>query len=219
MSSGYCSQDEESDDSAFFTAKSSFFRQPQGQKEAKAADRPHTGFIDVHLRLRRPISEVKEGGTPAGNAEHDGPESRADSDRPGGQVKRVHVSSSTTVREVIQALLGKFSAQNDPCKFTLYRQTHRDGQEVLQKLTQSEHPLRLQQEAEPDGDPKALTFVLRENDKADVEWNAFSVPELHNFLAILEKEEELRVGQVERRYKQYREKLLKVLQEAEGKPG
>jgi len=35
MSSGYCSLDEESDDFTFFTAKTSFFRQPQAKQVAK----------------------------------------------------------------------------------------------------------------------------------------------------------------------------------------
>lgn len=37
MSSGYCSLDEESDDFTFFTAKTSFFRQPQAKPVAKVA--------------------------------------------------------------------------------------------------------------------------------------------------------------------------------------
>ncbi|XP_061113277.1 ras association domain-containing protein 5-like isoform X1 [Conger conger] len=206
MSSGYCSQDEESDDFAFFTAKSSFFQQTHDQQEAKGTDGPYTGVIEVHLKLRRPVSVETVGGVSVLRSE---------------EVKRVHVSSSTTVREVIQGLLGKFSVQNDASKFTLYRQTHRDGQDVLQKLSASEHPLcqRLGAPPEPDPKSKALTFVLRENEVAGVEWQAFSVPELQNFLTILTKEEELRVQQVERRYRQYREKLSQVLQEAQGKLG
>ncbi|XP_064154066.1 ras association domain-containing protein 5-like isoform X2 [Anguilla rostrata] len=209
MSSGYCSQDEESDDFAFFTAKSSFFHQAQ-QQETKGTDGPHNGIIEVHLKLRRPISVETDGGSS---------DSSAVSKLQAEEVKRIHVSSSTTVQEVIQGLLGKFSAQNDPSRFTLYRQTHRDGQDVLQKLSLSEHPLCLRKGAQPEPDSKPLTFELRENDAAGVEWYAFSVPELQNFLTILTKEEELRVRQVERRYKQYREKLCQVLQEAQGKPG
>lgn len=45
------------------------------------------------------------------------------------------------------------------------------------------------------------------------------MPELQNFLAILEKEERERVKQVEQRYVAYKEKLLEALQEVQSKPG
>lgn len=51
------------------------------------------------------------------------------------------------------------------------------------------------------------------------QWHAFSVPELQNFLIILEKEEKERMRQVEQRYAAYREKLLQALCKVEGKPG
>lgn len=43
-------------------------------------------------------------------------------------VKQLHISSLTTTREVIQGLLKKFMVLDNPRKFALYRQTHRDGQ-------------------------------------------------------------------------------------------
>lgn len=45
------------------------------------------------------------------------------------------------------------------------------------------------------------------------------MPELHNFLAILEKEERERVKQVELRYMTYRKKLINALEEVQNKPG
>ncbi|KAJ8370936.1 hypothetical protein SKAU_G00109640 [Synaphobranchus kaupii] len=225
MSSGCGSQDDESDDFAFFTAKSSFYHQTRDQQEAKGTGGPETGYIHVHLKLRRPISVETEGGTSGGSVGLKGSDGSGVSSLQAQEVKLIHVSSCTTVREVIQGLLGTFSAENDACRFTLYRQTHRDGQDVLRKLSLSDHPLSLRQGAEPDtdpdadSDPKPATFVLRENDRAGVEWQAFSVPELQNFLMMLTKEEDLRVKQVERRYRQYREKLGQVLREAQGKPG
>lgn len=47
---------------------------------------------------------------------------------PSDCVKQIHISSVTTTREVIQALLKKYMVLDNPCKFALYRQTHRDGQ-------------------------------------------------------------------------------------------
>lgn len=43
-------------------------------------------------------------------------------------VKQLHIGSLTTTREVIQGLLKKFMVLDNPSKFALYRQTHRDGQ-------------------------------------------------------------------------------------------
>lgn len=47
---------------------------------------------------------------------------------PSDCVKQLHISSRTTTREVIQALLKKFMVLDNPRKFALYRQMHRDGQ-------------------------------------------------------------------------------------------
>lgn len=45
------------------------------------------------------------------------------------------------------------------------------------------------------------------------QWHAFSVPELQNFLVILEKEEAERVRAVEHKYTMYRQKLQRALQQ------
>lgn len=45
------------------------------------------------------------------------------------------------------------------------------------------------------------------------QWHAFSVPELQNFLVILEKEESERVRAVEQKYAMYRQKLQQALQQ------
>lgn len=47
---------------------------------------------------------------------------------PSDCVKQLHISSVTTTREVIQGLLKKFMVLDNPCKFALYKQMHRDGQ-------------------------------------------------------------------------------------------
>ncbi|KAL4622410.1 ras association domain-containing protein 5 isoform X1 [Arapaima gigas] len=173
----------------------------------------YTGFIKVHLKLRRPVTVPGAGP----GAEPEEPERRTSFYLPLDAVKQLHISSSTTVGEVIQGLLKKFMVLDNPRKFALYRQTHRDGQDLFQKLTISEQPLRLRLLAGPD--PECLTFVLKENETGDVEWHAFSVPELQNFLTILEKEERERVKQVQKRYTTYRRRLEEALQKAQGKPG
>lgn len=55
---------------------------------------------------------------------------------PSDCVKQLHISSLTTTREVIQGLLKKFMVLDNPRKFALYRQMHRDGQGAETTLTQ-----------------------------------------------------------------------------------
>lgn len=51
-----------------------------------------------------------------------------------------------------------------------------------------------------------------------LQWEAFSFPELHNFLRILDKEEDEQLQILKRRYAAYREKLENALGEG-WKPG
>ncbi|XP_072521972.1 ras association domain-containing protein 5 isoform X2 [Salminus brasiliensis] len=183
-----------------------------------ADDGTYTGFIKVYLMLRRPITVLSpEGKGPGFNQAADGSDKRTSFYMPSDTVKQLHISSITTVSEVIQGLLKKYAVQDNPQKFALYRRTHRDGQDLLQKLKGSEHPLYLRLMAGPQ--LESLSFVLKENETGEVEWYAFSVPELQNFLTILEKEERERVKQVEQRYVAYKNKLLEALQEVQNKPG
>ena len=51
------------------------------------------------------------------------------------------------------------------------------------------------------------------------QWDAFSIPELQNFLTILEKEEQDKLQQVQTKYNKFRQKLEEALRESQGKPG
>uniref|UniRef100_H3BZ30 Ras association domain family member 5 n=1 Tax=Tetraodon nigroviridis TaxID=99883 RepID=H3BZ30_TETNG len=248
MSSGYCSQEDESEDFTFFTAKTSFFRKPRpaakededkGTRELSeeevqtqiqqynsqvsengmnlVSNGTYTGFIKVNLRLNRPltVSDVKR---PYSAKRHqrclEGPDGEQTDRRtsfylPPDCVTQLHISSVTTTREVIQGLLKKFMVLDNPCKFALYKQMHRDGQDLFQKLPLYERPLLLRLIAGPD--LERLSFVLKENETGEVEWHAFSIPELQNFLVILEKEEAERVRAVEQKYSAYRQKLQQAL--------
>ncbi|XP_051532503.1 ras association domain-containing protein 5-like isoform X1 [Myxocyprinus asiaticus] len=181
-------------------------------------DGTYTGFIKVNLKLRRPVTVLSvDGKLPGPCSSSDSSDKRTSFYLPSDAVKQIHISSTTTVSEVIQGLLKKFMVQDNPRKFALYRQTRRDSQDLFQKLPLSECPLYLRLLAGPD--LEKLTFVLKENETGEVEWHAFSVPELQNFLIILEKEEKERMRQVEQRYSAYKEKLLQALCEVQGKPG
>ncbi|KAI2659232.1 Ras association domain-containing protein 5 [Labeo rohita] len=197
-------------------------------------DGTYTGFIKVHLKLRRPVTVFSgDGRSPGPCSSSESSDIRTSFYLPSDAVKQLHISSTTTVREVIQGLLKKFMVQDNPRKFALCRQTRRDSQDLFQKLPLSECPLYLRLLAGPD--LENLSFVLKENETGEVEedwmmmrldqcgalavWHAFSVPELQNFLIILEKEEKERVRQVEQRYAAYKEKLLQALGQVESNPG
>uniref|UniRef100_A0AAY5F4G8 Ras association domain family member 3 n=2 Tax=Electrophorus electricus TaxID=8005 RepID=A0AAY5F4G8_ELEEL len=77
------------------------------------------------------------------------------------------------------------------------------------KLAEGEHPLLLRLLAGPS--PDTLSFVLREQQTGEVMWDAFSIPELHNFLRILDKEEQDQVRVITTRYNMYREKLEEAI--------
>ncbi|NXU77167.1 RASF5 protein, partial [Oreotrochilus melanogaster] len=186
-------------------------------------DGTYTGFIKVHLKLRRPVT------VPAGIR----PQSIYDALKevnlaemtakrtsfylPLDAIKQLHISSTTTVSEVIQGLLKKFLVVDNPQKFALFKEMRKDGQVLLQKLLLSEYPLYLRLLAGPDTD--VLSFVLKENETGEVEWDAFSIPELQNFLMILDKEEKDKIQQVQRKYEKFKQKLQQTLKEARGKPG
>ena len=58
----------------------------------------------------------------------------------------------------------------------------------LRRLNEDEKPLLLAVlwMKDPDNDKK---FVLQENDPGEIQWEQFSLPELKNFLLILDREE------------------------------
>ncbi|KAL3058672.1 hypothetical protein OYC64_010763 [Pagothenia borchgrevinki] len=169
-------------------------------------DGSYTGFIKVHFQLVRPISLP-----PAENSC-----STQEEDQQGRRMKRrtsfylpkdaakhLHISSQTQVREVIEALLNKFTVVDNPAKFALFERSERHSQVYMRKLPDDEHPLHLRLCAGPS--EKVLTLILKENETGEVNWDAFSLPELCNFLRILKREEEEHVRQIERRYTRTRE--------------
>lgn len=104
--------------------------------DLQSPDGSYTGFIRVHLRLSRPVTvpsvdvPALEGGSRQVPPECQGATNleRTSFYLPSDCAKQLHISSLTTTREVIQALLKKFMVLDNPCKFALYKQTQRDGQ-------------------------------------------------------------------------------------------
>lgn len=100
-------------------------------------DGTYTGFIKVHLKLVRPVSvPPPRKGTPS--------QGRANGKKEGASIKRrtsfylpkdtakhLHISSRTRAKEVIQALLKKFTVIDNPAKFALFERTERHEQGVI----------------------------------------------------------------------------------------
>ncbi|XP_023104818.1 ras association domain-containing protein 1 isoform X2 [Felis catus] len=176
-------------------------------------DGSYTGFIKVQLKLVRPVSVPSSKKPPSLQAAQRGPgrgtavRRRTSFYLPKDAVKHLHVLSRTRAREVIEALLRKFLVVDDPRKFALFERAERHGQVYLRKLSDDEQPLRLRLLAGPS--EKALSFVLKENDSG--EWDAFSMPELHNFLRILQREEEEHLRQILQKYSYCRQKIQEAL--------
>ncbi|XP_033989219.1 ras association domain-containing protein 3 isoform X2 [Trematomus bernacchii] len=243
MSSGYSSLEEDSEE-YFFTARTSFFKKPSGKvtvnkdvgkerelrtefnreefrqkiEQYNSLTKDHlkmtlnptgvyTGFIQVQMDLRRPVT-VRGGqrgaaGALVGEAFY----------LPRGVTNTLHISSNNTVRQVIVALLSKFTVQDNPAKYALYKRYRREEQVYVCKLADGEQPLFLRLVAGPDSD--TLSFVLREQ-TGEVMWDAFSIPELRNFLRILDKEEKEQREAVLRRYDSYRRRLQEAMRELRG---
>uniref|UniRef100_A0A146XB92 Ras association domain family member 1 n=1 Tax=Fundulus heteroclitus TaxID=8078 RepID=A0A146XB92_FUNHE len=172
-------------------------------------DGTYTGFIKVHFQLLRPIS------LPPSRSQSWTEEEEDQNDRlakrrtsfylPKDAAKHLHVSSETRVREVIEALLNKFTVVDNPAKFALFESAEKQSQVFMRKLSDDERPLFLRLCAGPS--ESALKLVLKENETGDVNWDAFSFPELNNFLRILQREEEEHVRQIVKRYAHARDMI------------
>ncbi|XP_053724728.1 ras association domain-containing protein 1-like isoform X2 [Synchiropus splendidus] len=176
-------------------------------------DGSYTGFIKVQFKLARPVSvnPPKKGGAgrDGGAKKANGVKRRTSFYMPKDASKHLHISSRTSAREVIEALLKKFTVVDNPAKFALFERSERHDQVYLRKLSDTDHPLPLRLSAGPN--EKALSFVLKENETGEVNWHAFSMPELKNFLRILQREEEEHIKQLVQRYALARTKMQEAL--------
>ncbi|XP_067907552.1 ras association domain-containing protein 1 isoform X2 [Heterodontus francisci] len=181
------------------------------------SDGTYTGFIKVQLKLVRPISvsanmkpqSIYDTKKAAGPPRPQQIKRRTSFYLPKDTVKHLHISSHTKASEVIKALLNKFMVVDNPRKFALFERVEKDDQVYTRKLSDDEHPLYLRLLAGPD--EKMLSLVLKENETGEVNWDAFTVPELQNFLRILQREEEEHVRQMFGKYARCRQKMQEEL--------
>eukprot|EP00066_Takifugu_rubripes_P023005 XP_011612271.1 PREDICTED: ras association domain-containing protein 1 isoform X1 [Takifugu rubripes] len=174
-------------------------------------DGSYTGFIKVQFKLARPVSVTppKKGGHDSKGKKGGGVKRRTSFYLPKDASKHLHISSRTSSREVIEALLKKFTVVDNPAKFALFERSERHDQVYIRKLSDRERPLRLRLNAGPN--EKVLSFVLKENETGEVNWHAFSMPELKNFLRILQREEEEHIKQIVQRYALARTRMQDAL--------
>ncbi|XP_055072738.2 ras association domain-containing protein 1 isoform X1 [Misgurnus anguillicaudatus] len=168
-------------------------------------DGSYTGFIKVQFKLARPVSIPPPRNVSSSSREDKALKHRTSFYLPRDTVKHLHISSKTRAREVIEALLKKFTVVDNPAKYSLFERSERQNQVYLKKIADDDRPLFLRLCAGPN--EKVLSLVLKENETGEVNWDAFSFPELQNFLRILQKEEEDYVRQIVRRYALARDKM------------
>ncbi|KAK4298650.1 hypothetical protein Pmani_029018 [Petrolisthes manimaculis] len=187
----------------------------------KEDDGSFRGCVFVHLNLIRPINIVAGTRPPSIydilQEDRTMEKTLTSFYMPRDTVKAIHITSKTTTRELIVALLHKFKVVDNPQKFALYEKTCdplQPGKGKLRRLGDTECPMVLALNWSAEG----LTnkrLVLQENDTADIQWEAFSIPELSNFLRILDREEEEYRCQIRDKYALLRRRIdnfLKVQQ-------
>lgn len=175
-------------------------------------DGSYTGFIKVHFQLARPITLPPP--PSLCTHQHGGQWDKKMRRRtsfylPKDTTKHLHISSQTQVKEVIVALLNKFTVVDNPAKFALFERSERRNQVYMRKLSLDERPLYIRLCAGPS--EKVLCLILKENETGEVNWDAFSFPELCNFLRILQREEEEHVRHIVKRYALARERMIQAL--------
>ncbi|XP_061905878.1 ras association domain-containing protein 1-like isoform X1 [Entelurus aequoreus] len=173
-------------------------------------DGSYIGFIKVQFKLARPVSVSPSQKKALSEKRRSGVKRRTSFYLPKETSKHLHISSHTSAREVIEALLKKFTVVDNPAKFALFERRERHEQVYIRKMSDTERPLPLRLSAGPS--QKVLSFVLKENETGDVNWHAFSMPELNNFLRILQREEEEHVKQIMQKYAAARAKMRDALQ-------
>lgn len=121
---------------------------------------------------------------------------------PRDTTKCIHVHSETSTKEVIAMLLQKFHILDNPRKFALYEQQLNSKGKItkLRRLNDKEAPLSVCLEWENEKIPHSR-LVIQENETGEIMWEAFSAPELNNFLRVLDREEGELISQLEYKYK------------------
>ncbi len=179
------------------------------------------GFVRVELSLSRPVTVTSSDDLAIEASQKSGETCKTLTCfyLPAGTVRAVHVDGDTTAKHVIQTLLDKFRVADSPHKYALYEKKGAKPQAEeyhngsiknktlsrmrLRRLHDDERPLALAlswcvaNAGVPD-----RSFVLQENDPGEVCWDSFSLPELRNFLRILDREEAWYKRRIHQKYEE-----------------
>lgn len=201
---------------------------PPGQETSWIEEHNYfSGFIRVDMNLARPINVIS-GTRPPSIYNMMSEDTINDKTLttfylPPGTEKALHITSQTTTQDVIRVLLKKFRVADNPHKYALYERNDDFRRESfpkskslsrlkLRRLNEDEKPLVL---AILWGKEKEDTkkFVLQENDPGEIQWEQFSLPELKNFLLILDREEAWYKRRIHEKYETVQEVIHDLLQE------
>jgi len=188
----------------------------------------YSGYIRVEMNLTRPINVIS--GTRPPSIYNIISEDTIN-DRtlttfylPPGTEKALHITSHTTTQDVVRVLLKKFRVADNPHKYALYERNLDDirrdsfpkskslSRLKLRRLNEDEKPLMLAVlwMKDPENNKK---FVLQENDPGEIQWEQFSLPELKNFLLILDREEAWYKRRIHEKYETVQQTIHELLQE------
>eukprot|EP00088_Acartia_fossae_P047184 TRINITY_DN5113_c0_g1_i1.p1 TRINITY_DN5113_c0_g1~~TRINITY_DN5113_c0_g1_i1.p1 ORF type:complete len:488 (+),score=90.83 TRINITY_DN5113_c0_g1_i1:99-1562(+) len=188
------------------------------------------GFIRVEMNLQRPINVIS--GTRPPSVYNISKEDTY-TDRtltsfylPPATVKAVCVTSCTTAQDVIRSLLKKFKVADNPHKYALYERyddkvARRDSitrtkslsRPKLRRIPEGEKPLVCALMSVDEKDVDSKKFILQENDPGEILWDQFSLPELNNFLRILDREEAWYKRQIHEKYELAHLTIQKILEQ------
>ncbi|CAD5122591.1 DgyrCDS11003 [Dimorphilus gyrociliatus] len=189
-------------------------------------DNRFSGSIRIYLNLFRPVKMILENHLRGGKRSSDSEESESETDSttktisfhlPRSTSLVIRINSQTRTRDVIKKFLKKYRIIDNPCKFALYESIDQgEGHASIRRLSDDEYPLVICLNWSVDGLNKR-SFILRENDTNDIQWDAFSIPELESFLKILQREElEYRI-QIKNKYAQTKSILQHRIEKIERK--
>ncbi|MEQ2190567.1 hypothetical protein XENOCAPTIV_000029 [Xenoophorus captivus] len=210
-SSGYCSEeDSDTEFEQYFTARTSFFpktRKPNVTDNVKKnKDGSYTGFVKVQFKLARPVSvpAPKKGGPDAGGRRASGVKRRTSFYLPKDASKHLHISSHDE-----RPLRLRLNAGPNEKVLSFVLKENETGEVNVSVASAKGNQI------------KAIpTIPLNLIDLSYghlcssflfLQWHAFSMPELKNFLLILQREEEEHVKQIVQRYTLARTRMLEAL--------
>ncbi|VDK67977.1 unnamed protein product [Litomosoides sigmodontis] len=174
-----------------------------------------SGFVQIHMNFMRPINVVAGDSLSFLDVTNESGSVTTSSLRtittfflPRNTVRNVNISSKMTTREMIVTLLRKFRVADNPRKFALYERICQPSENPavqnysLTRIPDESYPLKIVRLWEEKGEKRQL--VLQENDTGDILWDMFELPELENFLKILEDEEKQYSFRIRQKYDAYR---------------